>query len=448
MTTRRAAYWALGVIFLANFFNYLDRQLVSALETPLRKSLELEQWEYGLLWTLFTVGYMVCAVPIGLLADRVSRTRLFAACIIVWSVATIASGLATGKVVLYVARIFIGVGEAGCLVVGPSLISDLFARRYRARALSIFFLAMPLGGTSAFLMAGALFGFGWRNMFYLAGAPGFLIAVLIWLLADPPRGASEGAQHGMPAGGMSEYLKLLRTPTLLLIILAQAFAVIILIPLIHFGIGFFEETRHMNPKDARLALGVMSLVGGVMGIGVSGILGDQLFKRTKRAYSLLAAVSYLAAFPCLYIGFYSDQQAVYFTALTAGSFFLFLCMPAVNTQIANVVSPAQRATAWALAVFILHMLGDTLAPPVFGLVSDAVGRQAAFGYFSFCMLLAGGCCIAATFTAKRDTERVARLIEAQAQEPSANGDDELSAGHPAASNALPTAPAADRPAVP
>src|SRR5271163_4285633 len=110
MNSRTAALWALGVIFAANFLNYLDRQLVSALEKPLSRALSLEQWEYGLLWSLFTIGYMVCALPIGLLADRYSRTRLFAMCIVVWSLATIASGLAETKWVLYGARVFIGVG--------------------------------------------------------------------------------------------------------------------------------------------------------------------------------------------------------------------------------------------------------------------------------------------------------------------------------------------------
>lgn len=418
MNTTRAAVYALVVIFIANFFNYLDRNLVSALEGPLRTNLSLEEWEYGLLWTLFTVGYMICAVPIGLLADRYRRTYLFSACVVVWSIATIASGLAETKWILYVSRIFIGVGEAGCLVIGPSLISDLFAQQYRARALSAFFLAMPLGGTAAFILAGAFYGIGWQNMFFLAGAPGFLIAVLIWLMPDPPRGGSEGAHHGMHGGGsMADYLKLLRTPTLLLIILAQAFAVIILIPLMHYGVKFFEDARHLGEKEARISLGMMALIGGSLGSIVSGFVGDRLFRMTKRAYALLAAGAYTAAWPCLLVGFASEDKAVFLTALTVGSFFLFLCMPAVNTQIANVVSPAQRSTAWALAVFILHLLGDTLAPPLFGQVSSTIGRQQAFVYFSFGLLLAGLCCVIAVFTSKRDTERVQLLVSKEAEEP-------------------------------
>src|SRR5689334_8237346 len=113
MLSQRTALWALAVIFAANFLNYTDRQLVSALEDPLQEDLGLNSVEFGFLWTLFTIGYMICAVPVGLLADRFSRPKLFALCVGVWSVATVASGLAPSKAVLYVARVFIGVGEAG-----------------------------------------------------------------------------------------------------------------------------------------------------------------------------------------------------------------------------------------------------------------------------------------------------------------------------------------------
>lgn len=419
----RAVLWALGVIFAANFINYTDRQLVSALEQPLRSGLDLSASQFGLLWTLFTVGYMLCAVPIGLMADRYSRTRLFALCILVWSVATIASGWAPNKDVLYVARVFIGVGEAGCLVIGPSLISDFFSREVRGRALSIFYLGMPLGGTAAFILAGLLLGIGWRNLFYLAGVPGFLIAALIWSLPDPPRGASEGAEHGMQLGGLRQYLQLLKTRTLLLIILAQAFAVFILVPLIHFGVKFFEDARGMGEKEARIALGLIALVAGALGNSLSGVIGDRMYRRFSGAYALMAGVSFLLGWPCLMIGFLAESPWLFLPAITVGSFFIFLCMPAVNTQIANVTSPAQRATAWALAVFVLHLLGDTAAPPLFGKVeeylvaqgaTEAAARQEAFTLFSFALVLAGLCCLVAAYTASRDTERVARKIERRA----------------------------------
>src|SRR5215831_10656085 len=114
MFSQRTAVWALAVIFFANFLNYTDRQLVSALERPIRSdpALQIDAEAFGWLWSYFTIGYMICAVPIGLLADRYRRTTIFAICITIWSVATVGSGLAQTKWVLNIARIFIGVGEA------------------------------------------------------------------------------------------------------------------------------------------------------------------------------------------------------------------------------------------------------------------------------------------------------------------------------------------------
>ena len=415
MFSRRLLLWALGLIFVANFLNYTDRQLVSALEGPIETdpALNLSEEEYGWLWSYFTIGYMICAVPIGLLADRFSRVRIFAFCITVWSVATVASGMAQTKLILNIARIFIGVGEAGCLVIGPSLISDYFTTKVRGRALSVFYLGLPLGGATAFILPEVLkHHFSWREMFYLAGFPGFLVALLVLLLPEPPRGGREEApghrgpgSHG--GGSVGDYVRLLKTPTLLLIILAQAFAVVMLVPLVHFGKKYLEKELLLTPGQASLMmLGV--LAAGIVGSVVAGLLGDWLSRRFTGAYALLAGLGYLASFGALFASFTAGVLWAELAGMIIGSFFLFLCMPAVNTQIANVTSPQQRGAAWALAVFILHLLGDTSAPPLFGKVSSLIGRRQTFLYFTLALIPATLCCFLATFTARRDTERLAR----------------------------------------
>src|SRR5688572_865432 len=270
---RRAALYGLAVIFTANFLSYLDRTLVSALEEPLTRHFELKPDQFGLLWTLFTFGYMVCAIPIGYLADRHNRPRILALCIVIWSVATIGSGLAASRETLYICRFFIGVGEAGCLIIGQALIADFFAAEVRGRALSLFHVAVPLGGTGAFILAGLLEKhLGWEALFYVAGAPGFLVAGLILLLADPPRGGTSvqpgtvvpAGSHGPPASskgpaGIRSYLQLFKIRTLMFVIFGQAFAVILLVSWIHFGVEFFTEQRGMDRQSARLTLGILAL---------------------------------------------------------------------------------------------------------------------------------------------------------------------------------------------
>lgn len=398
--------YALAVVFFANFLNYADRQVVSALEVEIKAAFSLSKAEFGALWSAFTLGYMVFAPLIGYAAGRYRRTLLFAACVFIWSLATIGSGLATGKTALFLSRFLIGVGEAGCLVIGPTLVADYFSDRVRGRALALFFLGMPLGGTAGYLIGGLVTHYtgGWQNAFFVAGAPGLVVALLIALLAEPAREVS-GTGPKEHAHGVRQYLALLRNRTLMLIILAQAFAVMILVPILHYSIEFFQQERGMTKVEASLALGVIGLVGGLIGSGLAGLLGDRLARRTRGAYALLAGVAYALALPAFLVGFSTASRAIFLPALGVGATCLFLCMPSVNTQIANVVAPSQRAMAYALAVFILHFLGDMAAPPLFGQVAEVYGSQQTFLVTSSTLVLAATCCFLAVRTADRDIKK-------------------------------------------
>ena len=432
--TKRYLRYALAIIFFANFLSYLDRQVVATMETQLTKSvaeggLGLTLAEFGWVGSAFTIGYMVFAPIVGYLITRHRRPRVFAVCVFIWSLATVGSGLAPHKGILYATRFFIGVGEAGCLVIGPTLLSDYFSKEVRGRVLSAFFLALPLGGATGYI-AGAKItqALDWHWAFYIAGAPGFLVAALIWMLVDPE--PSEDAvvdAHGhlvakspAPAArdfsgrpwavrtalniweGIQRYLSLLRNRTLLFIILAQAFAVMFLQPFLHYGIGFFEDVRHMPKDRAALLLAGIALVAGALGNALSGFIGDRLNRKVKGAYALMAGIAFCVGMPFMLVGFTSPQIPLAAGALGLGAFCYFLCMPAVNTQIANSVESDKRAMAYALAVFILHCLGDTAALPAFGKVSTVVGgKQTAFLIFSCALLLAGASCLlAAKFAPK------------------------------------------------
>ena len=314
--SRRVVLWALAIIFLANFFNYMDRMIVSAMEVQLTRDFALNSREFGYLWSLFTIGYLVCATPIGYLADRYNRPLLFALCIVIWSAATIGTGMATSKTVLYVSRLLIGVGEAGCLIIGPALLSDFFSREARGKALSLFYLGQPLGGTAGYVLPSLVLRLGhdWPWAFYIAGIPGFALALLIALFPDPPRGGSAGAGPGHGhGGGLGDYLLLLKNRSLLLIILAQTFSVIILIPLLHFGKKFlidqhFSEVAPVQAERAATRIMLVIMVMGALGIVLSGMFGDRLARRYMGAYALLAGAGYLIGWPAFLVGFRTNDS--------------------------------------------------------------------------------------------------------------------------------------------
>ncbi len=348
---------------------------------------------------------MLFAPLVGYVADRHHRPRLLAACLLVWSGATLASGLVTTAAGLYTARFLIGVGEAGCLVVGPSLLADAFPASARGRVLSLFYLGMPLGGAAGYIVGGVVsqhFG-GFRAAFWVAGAPGLVLAVAVARLADPPRTAPSG---GNPATahrhrGLRPYLGLLRNRALLLVVLAQTFAVGVLAPILHFAVRFFEVERAMTRVQATATLAGIALVAGLLGSSLSGVLGDRMNRARPGGHARLAAIGYGLAMPAILVGFTAPSPWVFGPALFVGSTCLFLCMPAVNTEIANVVPSTQRAMAYALAVFVLHLLGDMAAPPVFGAVAGRIGTGAAFARASGLLLLASAC----AYLASRRTSR-------------------------------------------
>src|SRR5437762_1011983 len=188
----RAARYALGVVTLLNFLNYIDRFILAAVLPRVKTELVLTDFQLGLLANAFLIAYFVTSPIFGILGDRLSRPRLMAAGVSAWSVATAAAGLTRNFTQLLGARAWVGVGEAAYATISPALLSDYFPRAQRGRAFAIFYVAIPVGAAAGFLLGGALeHAFGWRSAFYAVGFPGIAMSLLALRLSDPPRGATE-----------------------------------------------------------------------------------------------------------------------------------------------------------------------------------------------------------------------------------------------------------------
>src|SRR5438132_7589727 len=194
-TVNRGATYALLVVTLLNFLNYIDRFILAAVLPRVKTELVLTDFQLGLLANAFLVAYFLTSPVFGVLGDRLSRPRLMAAGVSAWSVATAAAGLTRNFVQLLVARAWVGVGEAAYSTISPALLSDYYPRSERGRAFAIFYVAIPVGAASGFLLGGALErAFGWRVAFYAVGLPGIVLALIARRLRDPIRGAAEEDQ--------------------------------------------------------------------------------------------------------------------------------------------------------------------------------------------------------------------------------------------------------------
>lgn len=391
--------YAVGVLVVANLLNYLDRQLVSALEREIVEAYHLTKAEFGGLWSAFTLGYLAFAPVLGWAASRWSRTRLFAGCVAVWSLATIASGFAPDTTSLFITRVFIGVGEAGCVVMGPALVAEYASDRTRGRLLAIYAMGMPLGGTLGYGvggMAGTMIS-DWRDAFLIGGIPGVGLAVLLLFLREPRGPAPSLSMSVMTAKrlGFGGYLLLLRNKPLVLLIIGQTFAVVMLVPMLHFCVEFFQTDRGMTKLEATTSFGLTALVAGALGSVISGWLGDRLATRSRGAHARLAATAYAVAIPAIWLGFASESPAVIFIGLGVGATAMFASVPANNTSLANLVSPQQRAMAYALTVFATHLFGDMVVPPVFGAVAEEIGTAPAFQWITLALVGSSISCFAA-----------------------------------------------------
>jgi len=372
---------ALAVLTLINLFNYLDRWIIAALVESIKHSeLRLSDKQIGLLFSGFIVVYLFTAPVFGSLGDTKSRTRLLAFGVAVWSVATALAGLARGYTSLLLARATVGVGEAAYGTISPALLADYFDRDRRGRVFAIFFAAIPIGSALGYIVGGLVdHYFGWRQAFFVAGVPGLVLAVLALRLYDPPRGAQDpesapaSAGHSISVGraARAAYAALLRNRPYVLTVLGYAAYTFAIGALAFWTPSFLERIRGIPKAQATVQFGAVVVVTGFVGTYTGGWIGDYYLRTSRQAYLWVSGIATLAAAPLTLVALAVARPPVYWAAMVAAELLLFASTGPINSAIVNVVPPAIRATAVALSIFAIHILGDVPSPWLVGVLSDA-----------------------------------------------------------------------------
>ncbi|OZB17194.1 MAG: MFS transporter [Hyphomonas sp. 34-62-18] len=397
--------YVLSSLLVVYIFNFIDRSIFGILTEPMKLSLQLEDWHMGLLGGLaFAIFYTTLGIPIARIAERRSRMMIIIISLTLWSLMTVLCGFATSFLTLFIFRLLVGVGEAGCTPPAQSVIADYFKPTSRATAASIYALGVPLGGMLAGLAAGPindyvtgenvynLFGSwgwtwaqglvdwnsleGWRIAFIAVGLPGVLFAlILFFTVKEPPRGYSDppGAPRKAVPDGFGTVLKdLMRKPTYVHVVAGAAIASFAGYGVAAFSTSFLLRTHGLTLTEAAL---IFSLVLGLMaalGVFLSGFLADKLSVRYPTALSWMPALGMGLSVPLYWLGYLSPTVPLMIPPLMLAATLHYFYLGPMYAVSAGVVDSRTRATAVAITLFAVNLIGIGLGPTLIGFLSTGL----------------------------------------------------------------------------
>src|SRR5262249_9259040 len=327
----------LAVLTGLNILNYIDRNVLFAVQSEVKKEFLVSDGKIGDLTFAFFVTYMIAAPLVGWLGDRFPRKNLVVIGIFIWSGFTFLTWFVHDYNQLLFRHAIVGIGEASYATIAPTLIADSFPTQSRGRMLSIYFLGLPVGSAAGYFVGGyAAHYFGsWRAPFMAAGIPGFALAILLWMLPEPPRGQQESASS---ADVWALLTGLFRNGAFLCVTFGMA--------LYTFAIGgmqvwiptFLVRLRGMDLTSANIDFGLVTIVNGIFATLLGGWIGDRLLKRYAGAYYSFSGVAMLVAVPFMVAAIYTTGRLM-FPAIFTAVFFILIGTGPSNAALVNSVSP-------------------------------------------------------------------------------------------------------------
>lgn len=378
---RGYARYVLAVMVGINFLNYMDRYVGAAASPLIQKEFHLSDTLVGLLGSAFLIVYAVAALPFGYWADRGVRRTVVAAGVAIWSVATLFTGFARNFVQLFLSRAVLGIGEASYYPAGTSLLSDYFPKEQRGRTMSIWGAGSALGIAVGFAGGGYVAEkFGWRSAFFFAAVPGILFALLAFGLREPLRGNVERRGQAVEKtqdAGPRNFIQLLRIPTLRATIFSQTLLYFVLasnafwLPLV------LTRRFNLSVSKAGLLAGVVLVAGGLIGTLAGGWIADRRALKNPAAHLEVGIAGFLLGAVFISVALVAPMNIgpipVFAPAFLLAVVCLYLYSGPFTAVSQNVVSPALRASAVTMLLFVSHILGDSHAPFDVGWISDRVG---------------------------------------------------------------------------
>ncbi len=376
-TSRSLGYrsYVLAVLVLVYTFNFIDRQIVGILAVPIKKELALTDSQLGIMGGLaFALFYTFLGIPIARLADRANRVRIMTFALALWSMATAACGMTHTFVQLFLARLGVGVGEAGGVAPAYSLICDYFPKSQRARALGVYSFGIPLGSALGIVAGGFITHWmSWRMAFAIVGLAGLILAPLLRMtVKEPVRGGLDGAQSLGARPALAEVITVLVSkPSFWGLSLGAASASMMGYGLFFWMPSFLVRSFGLTLVQASLYYGALILVGGVAGIWLGSVMADRYGTSRKGAYALIPAIAFVGTLPFYVGGVLSSSIEICMAISLIPTALGLMWLGPILTAVQHIVPSTMRATASALFLFINNLIGIGVGTTLIGVLSDA-----------------------------------------------------------------------------
>jgi MFS transporter, Spinster family, sphingosine-1-phosphate transporter len=376
---------ALVLLTALNFVNYIDRYILPAVQEQVKGEFHLTDAQIGTLTLWFMLAYMLTSPITGWLGDRLPRKPMIVAAALFWSAINFFTASVHSYDSLNLRHAALGIGEASFGIFAPALLADFYPPEQRNRVMTIFNVAIPVGAALGYL-AGGVIGerFGWRMSFIVSAIPGAVLALLIlFFMKEPARGASQHEKAKLEKGTV---LTLLKNKAYLCSILGYAAVTFSLGGISWWMPSFLERVGGRSQSSAAFLMGAITVVTGLLGTIVGGVIAQRWSQKTSKALYLVPAISSALAVPPALVCFFGPKNLTV-PALALAIFLIFLGTGPINAATVNAVRPEVRATAMAGQLFIIHALGDAISPRIIGAVSDRSTLNLGLGSTLITMLL-------------------------------------------------------------
>lgn len=378
--TRGYRGYVLFALTLAFTLNFIDRILIQILSEPIINEFSLTDFQFGLLSGFgFALFYTIAGIPIARLAERSNRVRIIAVSIIIWSIMTALCGIAGSFAALLLFRIGVSIGEAGLTPPANSLIADYFPPRSRARAIAIYAMGVTLGSVSAAVYGGPVAqALSWRAAFLILGIPGVIIGLIIWFsIKEPPRGYSDplGTPRLEPTGFAKTIAMLSRNKSFWVNILGATIIAFVGYGIIAFQASFLIRNYQLSLAEAATKFIVPLGLAAALGTFLAGYLTEKISGRYANAVAWIPAIGLILSVPFYWLGFGSENPQIALILLLIAAAVQYSYLGAQFTICQAVVGAQSRATATAIMLFVINLIGYGAGPLTVGLLSDYFAAQ-------------------------------------------------------------------------